>query len=345
MNASELKKAIEEYSQALSFLRDTELGDDVISKNKAQKINDNLDDLEATIRRQRLPMGFTTKESEDEKFQSQYKDAFLKYIRKGIESDLINLANSNNSMENLLKCDSNGFAITSSMNSIIANSMYKNSPIRQLARIVNISNDSLDVAAYTTDIAASWGDERTVAPETDAFTRKTIKVHELTAQPKMTQKMIDDDQVDHESWLAELLSDILLAQEDNAFFNGDGVNKPVGILMTSYGMADKSTHIDICLCQQGQSFHHIMDFYSYNSDLVVNHRNDELQRPDGHEVILAEALTIAKNNQLTLVYAHRDELMSRAGSFGCLYGCPVSSELEKKYAHAGQHSELIPLNE
>ena len=94
-----------------------------------------------------------------------------------------------------------------------------------------------------------------------------------------------------------------------------------------------------------KSFHHIMDFYSYNSDLVVNHRNDELQRPDGHEVILAEALTIAKNNQLTLVYAHRDELMSRAGSFGCLYGCPVSSELEKKYAHAGQHSELIPLNE
>ena len=230
MNASELKKAIEEYSQALSFLRDTELGDDVISKNKAQKINENLDDLEATIRSQRLPLAFTTKESEDEKFQSQYKDAFLKYIRKGIESDLINLANSNNSMENLLKCDSNGFAITSSMNSIIANSMYKNSPIRQLARIVNISNDSLDVAAYTTDIAASWGDERTVAPETDAFTRKTIKVHELTAQPKMTQKMIDDDQIDHESWLAELLSDILLAKEDNAFFNGDGENKPVGIL-------------------------------------------------------------------------------------------------------------------
>ena len=235
MNASELKKAIEEYSQALSFLRDTELGDDAISKNKAQKINDNLDDLEATIRRQRLPLAFTTKESEDEKFQSQYKDAFLKYIRKGIESDLINLANSNNSMENLLKCDSNGFAITSSMNSIIANSMYKNSPIRQLARIVNISNDSLDVAAYTTDIAASWGDERTVAPETDAFTRKTIKVHELTAQPKMTQKMIDDDQIDHESWLAELLSDILLAKEDNAFFNGDGENKPVGILSYENG--------------------------------------------------------------------------------------------------------------
>ena len=242
MNASELKKAIEEYSQALSFLRDTELGDDVISKNKAQKINDNLDDLEATIRRQRLPLAFTTKESEDEKFQSQYKDAFLKYIRKGIESDLINLANSNNSMENLLKCDSNGFAITSSMNSIIANSMYKNSPIRQLARIVNISNDSLDVAAYTTDIAASWGDERTVAPETDAFTRKTIKVHELTAQPKMTQKMIDDDQIDHESWLAELLSDILLAKEDSAFFNGDGENKPVGIL--SYEDGTSSNQIE-----------------------------------------------------------------------------------------------------
>ena len=33
--------------------------------------------------------------------------------------------------------------------------------------------------------------------------------------------MIDDDAVDHESWIAELLSDILLEKEDSAFLHGD----------------------------------------------------------------------------------------------------------------------------
>ena len=318
MNASELKKAIEEYSQTLSFLRDTELGDDVVSKNKAQKINDNLDDLEATIRRQRLPLAFTTKESEDEKFQSQYKDSFLKYIRKGIESDLINLANSNNSMENLLKCDSNGFAITSSMNSIIANSMYKNSPIRQLARIVNISNDSLDVAAYTTDIAASWGDERTVTPETDAFTRKTIKVHELTAQPKMTQKMIDDDQIDHESWLAELLSDILLAKEDNAFFNGDGENKPVGIL--SYANGTGTNAIERIEGGKNVSFENLL----------------QLQASlDGKYERANETAFITSKKMLAKIRSIKDESGhyiwtpgAFMGKYDCIFGTPILSTSE-----------------
>ena len=42
--------------------------------------------------------------------------------------------------------------------------------------------------------------------------------------------MIDDDAIDHEGWIAELLSDIFLAEEDSAFLYGDGNNKPVGIL-------------------------------------------------------------------------------------------------------------------
>ena len=162
----------------------------------------------------------------------------MKYLRKGVDSDLLALLNGNNNVD----FDSTGFAITQNMNAIISKSMDENSPIRHLSRIVNVSRDSLDVASYTQDISAMWGDERSVAPETDAFTRKTIKVCELTAQPKITQKMIDDDAVDHESWIAELLSDILLEKEDNAFLHGDGESKPVGIL--NYVDGTDANHIE-----------------------------------------------------------------------------------------------------
>ncbi len=226
MNLEELKKMAEEYGYALSSLRNT-TDNDSMSVGKREVINSVIDDLDRKIRqRPILSSSLNVEDEKKQKFQNQYKDAFLKYLRKGINADLISLLNGNGNYG----FDSAGFALTSTMNAIISNAMTSNSPFRQLARIVNVSHDSLDVAAYVQDIAAEWGDERSVAPETDAFNRKTIKVNELTAQPKITQKMIDDDAVDHESWIAELLSDIFLSKEDNAFLYGDGKDKPVGIL-------------------------------------------------------------------------------------------------------------------
>ncbi len=237
MNVSEIKKAVQEYADALYVLR-SEGGDDAVSKAKLETINNALDNMEKQVVKRPFYSNVYSEDEQNKKFANQYKNALMKYLRKGVDSDLLALLNGNNSVD----FDSTGFAITQNMNAIISKSMDENSPIRHLSRIVNVSRDSLDVASYTQDISAMWGDERSVAPETDAFTRKTIKVCELTAQPKITQKMIDDDAVDHESWIAELLSDILLEKEDNAFLHGDGENKPVGIL--NYADGTDANHIE-----------------------------------------------------------------------------------------------------
>lgn len=252
MNVNELKNTIEQYGETLNALR-SEQAQDAITKAKCETINNDLDNLENQLRKRPLYANNYVEDGINAKFQNQYKNAFLKYLRKGVDADLINLINGNQGM---LDFDSTGFAITPNMNAIISTNMFENSPIRRLARIVNVSRDSLDVAAYTNDIAAVWGDERTVAPETDAFTRKTIKVNELTAQPKITQKMIDDDAVDHESWIAELLSDILLEKEDNAFLHGDGENKPMGIL--SYADGTDSNSIERVEGGQNVSFENLL---------------------------------------------------------------------------------------
>lgn len=236
MNVSELKNAIDKYGETLNALHNNETLQDGLSKAKCEAINNELDNLEMQIRKRPVYSNVYDFEEKNKKFQNQYKNAFIKYLRKGIDADLLNLLNNNSNGI----FDSNGFSITQSMNEIISANMIENSPIRKLSRVVNVSRDSLDVAVYTNDISAVWGDERTVAPETDAFTRRTIKVCELTAQPKITQKMIDDDAVDHESWIAELLSDILLEKEDEAFLYGDGENKPKGMLSYQDGNDENS---------------------------------------------------------------------------------------------------------
>jgi HK97 family phage major capsid protein len=68
--------------------------------------------------------------------------------------------------------------------------------------------------------------------------------------------MIDDDAVDHESWIAELLSDILLEKEDNAFLHGDGENKPMGIL--SYADGTDSNSIERVEGGQNVSFENLL---------------------------------------------------------------------------------------
>ena len=237
MNLEELKKMAEEYGYALTALRNVN-GDEVVSELKRETINSVIDDLDEKMRKRPILSNLEASEQRTQKFNNQYQDAFLKYLRKGRDADLVTLLNNNG----YVNFDSAGFPLTPMMNSIVMNTMMSNSPFRQLAKTVNVSRDSLDVAAYVQDIAVEWGDERSVAPETDAFNRKTIKVHQLTAQPKITQKMIDDNAIDHERWIAELLADIFLEKEDNAFLSGNGDNKPVGIL--SYPDGTGSNNIE-----------------------------------------------------------------------------------------------------
>ena len=58
----------------------------------------------------------------------------------------------------------------------------------------------------------------------------TIPVHEQFAQPKATQKMLDDAGFDIESWIQRKVADKLSRTENTAFVSGNGVKKPKGFL-------------------------------------------------------------------------------------------------------------------
>ena len=89
----------------------------------------------------------------------------------------------------------------------------------------------------TVGIGASWMAETAARPETTAASLDIIDftAFDLYAAPAATQSLLDDALVNIDEWLATEVDDAFAAQETNAFINGDGVNKPKGLLAYSAG--------------------------------------------------------------------------------------------------------------
>lgn len=114
----------------------------------------------------------------------------------------------------------------------IIEEIYISSPLRQLASREVISSNSLDLIIAEGELATGWVRETEERKDTEnpKLRKEQIFVHELYAQPKASQALIDDNSINIESWLARKLADSFLRAENEAFINGDGQNKPYGIL-------------------------------------------------------------------------------------------------------------------
>lgn len=195
----------------------------------------------------------------------QHKSAFLNYIRKGVESDLLNIEKKALSIS--VDADG-GFLVPQEISKKVIKLAQEISPMRQLASVEEISTDSLDVIEDFNLATASWSATESAAvaeTATPQIGRKTILVNELYAQPKATQRLIDDNQFNAESWLIEKLAEIFAKTENATFINGDGVGKPKGFL----------TYTDIGTINSGVSAAVTADsivrlVYSLKEDYIAN---------------------------------------------------------------------------
>jgi HK97 family phage major capsid protein len=168
---------------------------------------------------------------------SEYKAAFRNYLRKGSDAGLEALQLKALSVGT----DTNGgYLVPNQMGETIVRIVNESSPMRALASVETISSDSLDLIEDTTDMDAVWADE-TTARDNDTNTatigRNTIDTFEMYAQPKATQKLIDDGAIDIEQWIAEKVADKFARLEATSFISGNGTTAPKGILTYTAGTA------------------------------------------------------------------------------------------------------------
>lgn len=106
------------------------------------------------------------------------------------------------------------------------------SPIRQFANVEQISSNSLEVLIELDEAEARWAPQGTAGGSTTTpqLEKKIIDVFKLEALPIATIEATQDPAVDLESWLINKVSEKFAKAEGEAFVNGDGINKPKGIL-------------------------------------------------------------------------------------------------------------------
>lgn len=160
-----------------------------------------------------------------------HQKAFNSYLRSGDDDALRGLDYEAKSMSTAVNSDG-GYLVDPQTSDSVASMLNSTASIRSIASVVHVEATSYDVLIDTTDIGAGWASEVGAAAETSTpqIDRITIPLHELSALPKASQRLLDDSAFDIEGWLAGRIADKFARAEADAFINGDGVDKPTGIL-------------------------------------------------------------------------------------------------------------------
>ena len=138
-----------------------------------------------------------------------------------------------------------GYTVHPDMSGRVTQRVFETSPMRAYASVQVISTDALEGTYDNDEAAAGWVSETGSRPETDTpeLGAWRIPVHELYANPRATQKLLDDSEVNIEAWLAGKVANKFARVEAAAFISGDGVGKPRGFLTyPDYAVAGTFEH-------------------------------------------------------------------------------------------------------
>src|SRR5690606_25695610 len=125
-----------------------------------------------------------------------------------------------------------GFLVAPTVAMQVQEALNVTASLRRVANVVAVESASYEVLVDMGDIAHGWATEAAAQAETGtpSVQRVVIPVHELSAMPKASQRLLDDAAFDVETWLAGRIAEKFARAEATAFISGDGVNKPRGIL-------------------------------------------------------------------------------------------------------------------
>ncbi|MFN3724229.1 MAG: phage major capsid protein [Paracoccaceae bacterium] len=161
-----------------------------------------------------------------------HQKAFDAYLRSGDDDGLRGLVLEGKAMSTAVAGEG-GYLVDPQTAESIRSLLVSTSSLRAVANVVQVEAISFDVLIDRTEVGSGWATEAAAQAETatPAIERISIKLHELSAMPKASQRLLDDSAFDVEGWLAGKIATRFIRAEAAAFISGDGVDKPRGILL------------------------------------------------------------------------------------------------------------------
>ena len=292
---------------------------DPLTEIKLEKLNNAIEEQKSKI--DELEIAMSRPYSSIEEYKSnddiQYKSAFNNYLKKGIEEQLANIEVKRDLTTAIDTSTSyGGYLLTPNIQKMVYDKIDDLCIMRKICSVQTISSSSLEVID-SSGMTPSWIGETGAVNDTDTsiFSKKTINTHDLIAQPKVSQKLLDDAAIDLEEWLANRLSIDFAGAEENAFINGTGdlANQPKGILSyvgESEGIeAVTSTNSTLSFDEND-----ILDLYYSLGDKYVNNASFLLPRTAMKQIRMLKDATSGQ-------YLWNPALLT--GTTDTLLGCPI----------------------
>lgn len=156
-----------------------------------------------------------------------YKKAMLSALRS-------NFRNVSNVLQEGVDADG-GYLVPEEYDSRLIDGLEEENIIRKLGHRITTSGErKINIAA--TKPAAAWIDEGEALTFSDAtFSQINLDAHKLHVAVKVTEELLYDNAFQLENYIIKEFYKALANAEEDAFINGDGTGKPLGILATSGG--------------------------------------------------------------------------------------------------------------
>lgn len=241
-NSLEIKEAFDDFLRAFEAFKESNddrltqierKHADVVTDEKVDRINRALDEQkraidELSLAAARPSLGGEFKAAPDRATRER-KTAFDRYVRKGDASgfDALELKS--------LSAGSNpdgGYVVPLEIEQTIDRILQRYSPIRAISSVRQIGGNIYRKPITTAGASTGWVAETASRTQTNSPTLSVVDfpAMELYAMPAATQVLLDDAQVDIETWLAGEVQTVFAEQESTAFVTGDGSSKPKGFL-------------------------------------------------------------------------------------------------------------------
>ena len=160
-----------------------------------------------------------------------YKDAFWNATRSrdGISYEVRNALKVGVDSEG-------GYLVPDEFENTLVQSLNEDLIFRNHAYVFKTESGSHKIPVVSTKGTAAWVDEEAVIPEDDdAFGQQTIDAHKVGAIIKVSEELLNDSAFDLENYFAGEFARRIGDKEEDAFFNGNGVKKPLGIFADEGG--------------------------------------------------------------------------------------------------------------
>lgn len=129
-----------------------------------------------------------------------------------------------------------GYLVPDTFEKNLVEALEHENIIRGHAHVFKTSSGSHKIPVVTSKGTASWIDEEGAIPDSDdTFGQQLIGAHKVGTIIKVSEELLNDSAFDLESYFAKEFARRIGNKEESAFFTGDGVGKPLGLLAPTGG--------------------------------------------------------------------------------------------------------------